>query len=157
MRRLLAQFARYGTVGAVSFVVDVALFNALRLTILSPEDISSGPLWAKVLSTAVAILVSWTGNRYWTFDGLRQPHAVREGVEFALVCFGGMLIALGCLWVSRDVLGFTSLVADNVATNVVGLALGAAFRFTLYRFWVFSPTRAATRAAPRPEPVTTPS
>jgi putative flippase GtrA len=143
MRKLFAQFARYGTVGAVSFVVDVSLFNLLRITVLSPEEIPSGPIWAKVLSTSVAILLSWMGNRLWTFSENRQARPLREGVEFTLVCFGGMIIGLACLWVSREVLGYTSLLADNVASNVVGLALGAMFRFTLYRLWVFSPARAA--------------
>ena len=48
-----------------------------------------------------------------------------------------MAIAVGCLYVSHYVLGFTSLLADNVATNGVGLVLGTAFRFTFYRLWVF--------------------
>ena len=48
-----------------------------------------------------------------------------------------MGIALACLWISHYVLGFASPLADNIATNVIGLALGTAFRFTLYRFWVF--------------------
>ncbi|MGH3703932.1 MAG: GtrA family protein, partial [Agromyces sp.] len=55
---------------------------------------------------------------------------------------GGMAIALGCLWVSHHWLGYTSLLADNIATNVVGLALGTAFRFVLYRYWVFGHHRA---------------
>jgi putative flippase GtrA len=39
------------------------------------------------------------------------------------------------------VLGYTSIIADNIATNVVGLALGTAFRFALYRWWVFAARR----------------
>jgi len=31
---------------------------------------------------------------------------------------------------------------------VVGLFLGAVFRFVLYRYWVFSPTRRAAPAVP---------
>jgi putative flippase GtrA len=143
MRSLIAQLARFGAVGAVGLVVDVAIFNALRLTILAPEEIASGPFWAKVISTSVAIVVNWIGNRYWTFGAQRQSKAAREGLEFAVVSVGGLLIGLLCLWVSREVLGYTSLLADNIASNVVGLALGTAFRFTLYRLWVFNPKRVA--------------
>jgi hypothetical protein len=53
-----------------------------------------------------------------------------------------MAIALACLWISHHALGFTSLLADNIATNVVGLALGTAFRFLLYRYWVYGHHRA---------------
>ena len=143
MRSLIAQLARFGAVGAVGLVVDVAIFNALRITVLSPDDVASGPFWAKVISTSVAIAVNWIGNRYWTFGAQRQSKAAREGLEFAIVSVGGMLIGLLCLWVSREVLGYTSLLADNIASNVVGLALGTAFRFTLYRVWVFNPRRVA--------------
>ena len=58
---------------------------------------------------------------------------------FVLVNLGGMLIALGCLAFSRYTLGLTSQFADNVSANVVGLILGTAFRYVMYRYVVFSP------------------
>ncbi len=117
------------------------------LTILAPEELHQGPFIAKVISTSLAILANWLGNRYWTFRHHRRQQAIREGVEFVLVSIGGMLIALGCLWVSHYLLGFTSPIADNISTNVVGLVLGTAFRFTFYRLWVFNPDRPVPRAA----------
>lgn len=63
------------------------------------------------------------------------------GVEFALVSVGRMLITLACMWVSHYLLGFTSVLADKIAGNVVGLGLGTAFRFQFYRRWVFHPNR----------------
>jgi hypothetical protein len=66
---------------------------------------------------------------------------LREGIEFAIVSIGGMVIGLLCLWVSHYVLGYTSLLADNISSNVIGLALGTLFRFTFYRLWVFAPHR----------------
>ena len=147
MRALVTQFSRFGVVGLVGLAIDVGVFNLLRLTVLSPDDLHEGPVIAKVISTSLAIVANWLGNRYWTFGRERRPHWVREAVEFGLVSIGGMLIALGCLWVSHYALGFTSVVADNVSTNVVGLALGTAFRFTFYRVWVFG----GHRLAPQPE------
>ncbi|HEV7951098.1 MAG TPA: GtrA family protein [Glaciihabitans sp.] len=141
MRLLFAQLARFGAVGAIGLVVDVTIFNVLRLTVLAPESVEHGPFWAKVISTSVAILVNYIGNRYWTFGAWRRRRAWRESLEFILVSIGGMLIGLGCLWVSREVLGYTSLLADNISSNVIGLGLGTAFRFALYRLWVFNPNR----------------
>ena len=137
MRSLLTQLTRFGLVGLVGLVIDVGIFNLLRVTVLSPEVLHEGPVLAKVISTSIAIIANWIGNRHWTFRGERKSHWVREGVEFALVSVGGMAISLGCLWVSHYLLGFTSVLADNIATNGIGLALGTAFRFTLYRAWVF--------------------
>lgn len=142
MRTLFAQLARFGTVGLVGVVVDVAIFNLLRVTVLDPAVIAEGPIIAKVVSTSVAIAVNWIGSRHWTFRLEHRRPAAREALEFGIVSVGGMLIAVGCLVISHYVLGFTSLLADNIASNVVGLALGSAFRFTLYRAWVFHPRRA---------------
>ena len=138
---LLAYAVKFGVVGLVGFVIDVTLFNALQYFGAQPL-LADAPLRAKVISTAVATVVAWLGNRYWTFRKHRRRNYLREFAEYVIVSLGGMAIALICLWVSHHVLGFTSLVADNIATNVVGLALGTAFRFFLYRFWVYGHHRA---------------
>jgi putative flippase GtrA len=142
LRGLIRQGVSFLLVGGVGFVIDVGVFNILRTTIFTGHD---GPIVAKVISTSLAIVANWVGNRYWTFRAERRrgsrAQVVREAVEFGLVSVAGSLIALGCLWVSHYALGYTSLLADNVATNVVGLALGTAFRFVLYRFWVFGDRR----------------
>jgi putative flippase GtrA len=152
MRTLISQFARFGVVGAIGFVVDFGIFNILRAGVFSPEHVHEGPIWAKVISTSVAIIVNWVGNRYWTFRKETRRHPVSEGIEFAVVSLVGLGIGLGCLWISHYVLGFTSPLADNISANVIGLGLGTVFRFALYRLWVFAPGRSATlqaRAAAR--------
>jgi len=152
MRALIAQFSRFGTVGLVGLAIDLGVFNLLRMTVFNPDDVTEGPFYAKIISTSLAIIANWLGNRYWTFGKQRRPHWILEAVEFALVSIGGMLIALGCLWVSHYALGYTSALADNISTNVVGLGLGTLFRFTFYRLWVFGPHRAAERIAHSNEP-----
>jgi putative flippase GtrA len=149
MRALVTQLGRFGLVGLVGLAIDVGVFNILRLTVLSPDDVHEGPVIAKVISTSLAIVANWLGNRYWTFGHERRPHWIREAVEFGLVSVGGMLIALGCLWVSHYALGLTSVVADNISTNVVGLVLGTVFRFTFYRLWVFGGHREGSGAGVR--------
>ncbi len=138
---LLSQGLKFGAVGALGFVVDFSVFNLLRSTLLDPANVHAGPIYAKVVSTILAIAVNWVGNRYWTFSKNRQSQTTREGLEFLSVSLVGMGIGIGCLWFSHYVLGFTSVLADNISGNVVGLLLGAVFRFTLYRYWVFAPHR----------------
>jgi putative flippase GtrA len=145
----IAQVAKFGAVGLVGFAVDVTVFNLLRATIFEPHHVGAGPLYAKVISTVLAILANWVGNRYWTFGKDRQSQTLREGIEFFAVSLVGMGIGLACLWFTHYVLGHTSVLADNLSSNVLGLGLGAIFRFVLYRYWVFSPNRAG-RAAGAP-------
>ncbi|MGV8877339.1 MAG: GtrA family protein, partial [Rhodoglobus sp.] len=141
MRTLLGQFLRFSAVGLGGLVIDIGVFNLLRFTILSPDVLHEGPVIAKIISTTLAIAANWVGNRRWTFMTVGRSGARREGGKFALVSIAGMGIAVLCLWLSRYVLGFTSALADNLATYVVGLALGTLFRFALYRWWVFNPKR----------------
>lgn len=156
MRELVTQLSRFGVVGLSGLVVDVAIFNILLATVLSPSSVHAGPIIAKVISTSLAILANWLGNRHWTFRRDRKHNWAREGVEFVIVSLGGMAISLFCLWISHYVLGFTSVLADNIATNGIGLVLGTAFRFTFYRAWVFKGSRgravSAVPAAPAPAP-----
>jgi putative flippase GtrA len=149
MLALAAQVAKFGAVGLVGFAVDVTVFNLLRTSVFDPHLVHAGPIYAKIVSTVLAILANWIGNRFWTFNANRQSRTLREGIEFFGVSLVGMGIGLACLWLSHYVLGFTSVVADNVSSNLIGLALGAVFRFVLYRYWVFAPGRSH-----RPQPVT---
>lgn len=93
---------------------------------------------AKVISVSLAVIFSWVVNRLWTFRDKRSNAKTREFTMFVLVNLGGMLIALACLWISRYGLGLRSQVADNISANVVGLLLGTAFRYVMYRYVVFS-------------------
>jgi putative flippase GtrA len=139
---LIAYAVKFGVVGLVGLVIDVALFNALRLGAFGADGWAQSAIGAKTISTSVAIVCNWVGNRYWTFRRHRRRNYLREFAEYVAVSLGGMAISLGCLWVSHHVLGYTSLLADNIASNVVGLGLGTAFRFLLYRYWVYGHHRA---------------
>ena len=130
------ELLKFGAVGAVSFVVDLGLFNLLRF---GPGDVlESKPLTAKVVSVAVATLVAWVGNRYWTFSDRRTSSRGRELAGFVVVNLGGLVIGVGCLAFSHYVLGVRSPLADNLSANVIGLALGTAFRYVAYRRLVFT-------------------
>lgn len=138
--RLFPQLVKFGAVGGLGLVVNFIVFNGLMVTVFA--GVHHGPIYATIIATFLAIVTNWLGNRFWAFSGQRQSNTVREGVEFFLVSLAGMGIPLFCLWISHYVLGYYSLLADNVANYVVGLGLGMIFRFALYRWWVFSPNRA---------------
>lgn len=147
MARLLRQFASFLAVGGIGFVVDVSLFNLLRATVLDPAQVAGGAIAAKTLSTLAAIAVNWVGNRFVTFRSQRRSGIRREALAFLVASLLGSSMSLLSLAVSHYLLGFTSAVADNISANLVGMALGTALRFLLYRTWVFAPEVSA-RPAP---------
>ena len=130
------EMVKFGAVGALAFVVDIGVFNLLRVG--GHFGLDAKPLTAKTISVFVATVVAWLGNRYWTFRHRRRASARREFALFAVMNAGGLAIALACLAFSHYVLGLRSALADNVAGNVVGLGLGTLFRFWAYRRLVFT-------------------
>jgi putative flippase GtrA len=137
-RRLADEIVKFGVVGGIAFVVDVTVFNLLRFeSEIWDGPLSHKPITAKVISVAVATLVTYAGNREWTWRDRTRRGVGRELPLFALLNVVGMTIAVVCLAVSHYLLGFTSALADNISANGVGLVLGTAFRFWSYRRWVF--------------------
>lgn len=134
--RLSAEAGRFGLVGLVGLVVDLGLFNVLRFA--GDEGVLyDKPLTAKAISVTAATLVTYAGNRNWTFRTRGQRgHLTGYGLFFLLNGVG-MAIALICLWFSHYILNLTSPLADNISANVIGLGLGTLFRFWSYRRWVF--------------------
>ncbi len=134
--RLLRELLLFGLVGGLGFVTDVGVFNLLRYA-GEPGLLENKPLTAKAISVVAATMVTYLGNRHWTWGHRAWSGARREYVVFFALNAVGMAIALACLATSHYLLGLTSPLADNVSANGVGLVLGTGFRFWAYRRWVF--------------------
>jgi putative flippase GtrA len=136
LRRGLGELARFFTVGAVAYVVDVGTFNLL-VHAGGQGVLHDKPLTAKGIAVVLATLVAYFGNRQWTWRHRGRRGFWREyGLFFALNAIA-LVITLVPLALSRYVLNLDSAVADNIAANIVGVGLGTAFRFWSYRRWVF--------------------
>lgn len=128
---------KFGIVGGIGFFINVGLFNLLRVGTFGNDHFAQSPLGASLIAVTVSILFNWVGNRYWTFREHRRKNFTLELIEYSVVSVGGMGFQLLSLYISHYVLGYTSLLADNVSSNLIGLGLGTVFRFALYRFWVY--------------------
>ncbi|WP_245553599.1 GtrA family protein [Demetria terragena] len=129
---LWREAAKFGIVGAVAFVVDMGGFNLL----------SHGPLddkvtTAKILSGAVATVVAWIGNRWWTFRHRNNRPVAHEVTLFFGVNGIGLAISAAWLAFTHYALGMDSVLATNV-NAFIGIGLGTLFRFWAYRQVVFA-------------------
>jgi len=131
----LREIMKFLTVGGLGYITDVAVFNLLRYPGGGPLE--DKPVTAKIISAVVATLVTYAGNRAWTFRHRRRSGYAREYALFFVLNGIGLAIAAGCLAFSHYVLDLTSPLADNISANIIGIALGAAFRFWSYRKFVF--------------------
>jgi putative flippase GtrA len=134
--KIRREIARFGTVGAFAYVIDVGSFNLLQQEGFSP--IADKPITAKIVSSVLATLFAYAGNRYWAFAH-RDMGSHRQSLT---LFFGfnviGMGIASLCLAFSHYVLGMTSALANNISANLIGTGLATLFRFWAYRRFIFT-------------------
>lgn len=131
VQRLWREVAKFGIVGAISFVVDMGLFNLL---VAGPME--SKITTAKIVSGAVATGIAWIGNRFWTFRHRRNRPVHHEVALFFLV--NGIALGISALWIAftHYVLHLDGPFWLNV-NAFIGIGLGTLFRFWTYRRFVF--------------------
>ncbi len=140
LRALFHELAKFGTVGFLSLLVDLSVFNSMLA-------LTDKPLTSKIVSTVLAATNAFFLNRHWSFKHRERSGVRREYVLFFVLNAIGLGIALTCLFVSHYVLGFTSALADNLAADGVGLVLGTTFRFWSYRRFVWAAPSSVEDAA----------
>lgn len=137
-RDISREALRYIVVGAVGYTIDTGLFNLLSIY----ADLGFGdlnPIVNKAVSSILAITITYIGNSRWTFrQRTGRPEGIGRVARYGIVNLIGIGLGLASLGFSRYVLGFQSLLADNISANVIGVALALVFRFLANRFWVFT-------------------
>lgn len=146
-RRLVEEVLRFLAVGGLATLVSLVGFNLLvHGTFVGTAPMGRAPVPAYVLVNVVAGVVAYLGMRWWAF----RHREVRDPARGLVLFFGlgavTMAVPVVCLGVSRYALGLDGFWADNVAANVIGLSLGTAARFWLFRRYVFVTALPSTAA-----------
>lgn len=129
---LLRELAKFGVVGVLAVVIADVGTNLLHF------QIGLGALVANVLATIVATVVSYAGNRYWTFRDRQRTTVRREGLLFFVLNGIGLAIQLACLGVCTYVLGWHDKLTYNIFL-IIGIGLATVFRYGAYKKWVWQP------------------
>ncbi|MEV5569159.1 GtrA family protein [Spirillospora sp. NPDC052269] len=129
---IVHELAKFGSIGALAFVITTGVGNVLHVGLGVGELTSTG------VGTVIAATFSYIANRYWTFRHREQSGMGREYVTFFVLNGVGLLIT----WLIQ---GFTKFALDQrgwIAYNaslVIGTAVATLFRFWAYKKWVFLP------------------
>jgi len=147
-RQLIAELARFGMVGGLAVLVADIGTNELYFRA------GVGPLLSNVIATVVATIVSYAGNRYWTFRDRQRSSVSREGILFFVLNGIGLAIQLACLGFSTYLLGLHGRIAYNIFL-AIGIGLATLFRYGAYKKWVWraQPPAPVAAAEPRRERV----
>jgi len=132
---LVRELAKFGTVGGIAFVIDLAIFNVLL-------HVGTETMAAKMVSTVIATTVAYVGNRFWTWRHREHHNIARQYTTFFVLNAIGLGIGLACLAISHYGLGqfwsaLQSPLADNISGLLIGTALGTLFRYWSYKRFVF--------------------
>lgn len=137
-RRVLGEVVRFLLVGGLATAISFVGFNMLvHGLFLDVAPLRGQPVAAFVLVNVVAGCVAYAGMRAWAFRDREVSDPSTGLVRFFGLGALTMAIPVVCLWVSRYVLGLSGPVADNLSANVIGLGLGAATRYWVFRTYVF--------------------
>ena len=128
-RRNWVQLGKFCTVGAVGYVVNLAVYDAL---------IHAGVhyLAAATCSFLVAVTSNYTWNRLWTFRDQRG-HLGVQGVRFFLVSLAALGANLGLLAFLVSVGG-----VDKFIANAIAILLVMPLNFVGNKLWSFRRSRA---------------
>ncbi len=138
------EMARFLAVGGLSFVVDMGLFNLL---VFGPGHVMAHKTTtANVISVTMATLVSWIGNRHWTFKDKSSGRRGRELVIYAAINLVAALIPVGTVALTRYTFNLATPLALNGA-KVAGIIIGTAIRYVGYKLWVFTGGKAPKAAS----------
>jgi len=140
LRRVGGEAVRFSAVNVVATVVAVFLFNALvhgLPALYGPGPLHGFPVLTYFVANSVGMLISFYGSRHYAFRHRRPTGPAGGLVNYAIVNFASFVIPMACLWVTRNVFGWDTVIADNVSANVVGAALAMLLRFWAFRRFVF--------------------
>ncbi|GAA2254772.1 hypothetical protein GCM10010145_23500 [Streptomyces ruber] len=129
-RRLAVEVVKFGIVGGSGVAVNFLVFNALLHGGAAP------PMAATVIASCLAMATNYLGFRFFAY----RDRAVRVPRQIALffVFSGlGILVESGLFYVSHHGLALDGPVGSNLA-KALSITLASAFRFLVYRTWVFA-------------------
>jgi putative flippase GtrA len=136
----LVQIFRFGVVGIINTVVDLAVLNAL---ILLTHTGQTGTMFAvfKTVAFVCAVLNSYLMNRSWTFRRAIDKHHLVEGAQFLFISLLGAVVNVG----SSSYVATYMHPRWGIHTNawpsfaaLVGTVFSLGFNFIGYKFWVFA-------------------
>ncbi len=146
---LVGEFSRSATIGTIASIAAFILFN--WLVHWSPgydAPLHDHAITGFVIANTLSILLTYQLSRWWAFRH-REPVGLAGGVlMFYAISVVSLVIPVICLWISRNVLGYETALADNISANLVGLFLGFVARFFAFRTFVFQDRAEAPASLP---------
>lgn len=113
MKQLIVQFAKFGVVGVIAFVIDYGLM------VLLTELFNVNYLISATISFTVSVIFNYVASMRYVFAHKEGLSRRREFIIFVVLSVIGLLINDALMWVGVDLFGISYLLVKIFATAVV--------------------------------------
>lgn len=113
MKKLFAQFMKFGVVGALAFCIDYGLLALLT------EVFGVNYLVSATISFTVSVVFNYLASMRYVFTHKEDMSRRREFVIFIILSVVGLLINNVCMWAGVELLGVHYLIVKIAATAIV--------------------------------------
>jgi putative flippase GtrA len=115
MKKLIAQFAKFGVVGGIAFVIDYGLM------VLLTELCGVNYLLSATISFTVSVIFNYVASMRYVFSHKEGMSKRREFIIFVVLSVIGLGINDVLMWAGTGLLGVSYLITKLVATVIVSL------------------------------------
>ncbi|WP_327355661.1 GtrA family protein [Streptomyces sp. NBC_01304] len=133
LRRIGKEVIKFGIVGGSGVGVNFVVFNLLL------HGLSWGPMTSTILASCVAICTNYLGFRFFAYRD-RAKRTKQQIVLFFVFSGLGVAVESALFYVAYHGLDWSGPLGSNIA-KAGSIVLASAFRFLVYRTWVFQHDR----------------
>ncbi|UXY27923.1 GtrA family protein [Streptomyces sp. HUAS TT20] len=135
--RVVLELVKFGVVGGSGVLVNFLVFNLLL------HGLGRRAMVATVLASCIAMATNYVGFRFFAYRD-RASRTRRQIVLFFVFSGFGVVMESGLFYAGYHGLGLHGPFESNMV-KALSIVLASAFRFLVYRTWVFQ--QDARRAA----------
>ncbi|MFI9650549.1 GtrA family protein [Streptomyces sp. NPDC052040] len=128
-RHIAVEVAKFGVVGGSGVAVNFLVFNALL------HGLGWAPMTATVLASVIAMGTNYLGFRFFAYRD-RASRTRRQIMLFFVFSGLGVVMESVLFYAGYHSLGMDGPFGSNAA-KALSIVLASAFRFLVYRTWVF--------------------
>ncbi|MFD8425089.1 GtrA family protein [Streptomyces sp. NPDC059466] len=128
-RRIALEVVRFAAVGGSGVAVNFLVFNLLL------HGLKWAPMAATVIASCVAMGTNYLGFRFFAYRD-RASRTRRQILLFFVFSGIGVVMESALFYVGYHGLGLNGPLGSNLA-KALSIVLASAFRFLVYRTWVF--------------------
>lgn len=132
-RRIVLEVVKFGAVGGSGVAVNILVFNLLL------HGLKWAPMAATVTASCVAMGSNYLGFRFFAYRD-RASRTRRQIALFFVFSGIGVVMESALFYAGYHGLGMSGPLGSNLA-KALSIVLASAFRFLVYRTWVFEQAR----------------